>query len=207
MSGTRSPTTGRRSRVCKRTGEGSVTTDHFAACGPGTTTRSGPSSRTPWNSTTSCSGAQDEKIVLNMGVGDAVGQAKLLEGALSDMETIVMTEPVITQARRASPASKLREVRPSAARSPPGDRMCKFSMYLSRLAIPRIRDFGLPPKSLERQQQLHVRRDQAALVHGSTTTGRHHGMDITIVTTAKTNEGKALLDAFSFPFRREGSDP
>ena len=150
-----------------------------------------------------------EKIVLNMGVGDAVGQAKLLEGALSDMETIAGQKPVITRAKKSLASFKLREGQAIGCKvTLRGDRMYEFLDRLMSLAIPRIRDFrGLPPKSFDGNgnytfgvtEQLmfpEIDYDQVDTIRG---------MDITIVTTAKSNEhGKALLDAFNFPFRREG---
>ena len=150
-----------------------------------------------------------EKIVLNMGVGDAVGQAKLLEGALSDMEPIAGQKPVITRAKKSLASFKLREGQAIGCKvTLRGDRMYEFLDRLISLAIPRIRDFrGLPPKSFDgngnytfgvTEQLIFPEMD-----YDKVDTTR--GMDITIVTTAKTNEeGKALLDAFNFPFRREG---
>lgn len=150
-----------------------------------------------------------EKIVLNMGVGDAVGQAKLLEGALADMETIAGQKPVITRAKKSLASFKLREGQAIGCKvTLRGDRMYEFLDRLISLAIPRIRDFrGLPPKSFDgngnytfgvTEQLMFPEMD-----YDKVDTTR--GMDITIVTTAKTNEeGKALLDAFNFPFRREG---
>ena len=150
-----------------------------------------------------------EKIVLNMGVGDAVGQDKLLEGALSDMETIAGQKPVITRAKKSLASFKLREGQAIGCKvTLRGDRMYEFLDRLISLAIPRIRDFrGLPPKSFDgngnytfgvTEQLMFPEMD-----YDKVDTTR--GMDITIVTTAKTNEeGKALLDAFNFPFRREG---
>lgn len=150
-----------------------------------------------------------EKIVLNMGVGDAVGQAKLLEGALSDMETIAGQKPVITRAKKSLASFKLREGQAIGCKvTLRGDRMYEFLDRLISLAIPRIRDFrGLPPKSFDGNgnytfgvtEQLMFPEIDYDMVDTT------RGMDITIVTTAKTNEeGKALLDAFNFPFRREG---
>ena len=152
-----------------------------------------------------------EKIVLNMGV-DAVGQAKLLEGALSDMETIAGQKPVITQAKKSLASFKLREGQAIGTKvTLRGDRMYEFLDRLISLAIPRIRDFrGLPPKSFDgngnytfgvTEQLMFPEIDYDRV---DTT----QGMDITIVTTAKTNEeGKALLDAFNFRSGARGSDP
>ena len=150
-----------------------------------------------------------EKIVLNMGVGDAVGQAKLLEGALSDMETIAGQKPVITRAKKSLASFKLREGQAIGCKvTLRGDRMYEFLDRLISLAIPRIRDFrGLPPKAFDGNGNYTFGVTEQLMFpeidYDKVDTTR--GMDITIVTTAKTNEqGKALLDAFNFPFRREG---
>ena len=150
-----------------------------------------------------------EKIVLNMGVGDAVGQAKLLEGALSEMETIAGQKPVITRAKKSLASFKLREGQAIGCKvTLRGDRMYEFLDRLISLAIPRIRDFrGLPPKSFDGNGNYTFGVTEQLMFpeidYDRVDTTR--GMDITIVTTAKTNEeGKALLDAFNFPFRREG---
>ena len=150
-----------------------------------------------------------EKIVLNMGVGDAVGQAKLLEGALSDMETIAGQKPVITRAKKSLASFKLREGQAIGCKvTLRGDRMYEFLDRLMSLAIPRIRDFrGLPPKSFDGNGNYTFGVTEQLMFpeidYDQVDTTR--GMDITIVTTAKSNEhGKALLDAFNFPFRREG---
>ena len=150
-----------------------------------------------------------EKIVLNMGVGDAVGQAKLLEGALSDMETIAGQKPVVTRAKKSLASFKLREGQAIGCKvTLRGDRMYEFLDRLISLAIPRIRDFrGLPPKSFDGNGNYTFGVTEQLMFpeidYDKVDTTR--GMDITIVTTAKSNEeGKALLDAFNFPFRREG---
>jgi large subunit ribosomal protein L5 len=148
------------------------------------------------------------KIVVNMGVGDAVSQAKLLEGAIADMTTITGQRPITTRARKSIAAFKLREGNPIGVKATlRNDRMWEFFDRLVTLAIPRIRDFrGLPTKSFDG--------------HGNYTFGvteqlifpevsyddvdRTRGMDITIVNTAKTDEqGRALLDAFGFPFKKD----
>ena len=150
-----------------------------------------------------------DKIVLNMGVGDAVGQAKLLEGALSDMETIAGQKPVITRAKKSLASFKLREGQAIGCKvTLRGDRMYEFLDRLISLAIPRIRDFrGLPPKSFDGNGNYTFGVTEQLMFpeidYDKVDTTR--GMDITIVTTAKTDEqGRALLDAFNFPFRREG---
>ena len=148
-----------------------------------------------------------EKIVVNMGVGRATQQASLLEGAVTDLTLITGQKPLVTRARRSIAAFKLREGVPIGAKvTLRGDRMWEFLDRLIALAIPRIRDFrGLPPNGFDGRgnytfgvnEQLifpEVEYDKIDQVRG---------MDITIVTTARTNaEGRALLDAFGFPFAR-----
>jgi len=152
-----------------------------------------------------------EKIVINMGVGAAVGQPSLLEGAVKDLTRIAGQKPIITRARKSIANFKLREENPIGTKvTLRGARMWEFLDRLISLAIPRVRDFrGLNQRSFDG--------------HGNYTFGvsdqlifpevdydsidAPRGMDITIVTTAKTDaEGKALLDAFGFPFKREGQD-
>ncbi len=150
-----------------------------------------------------------EKIVLNMGVGDAVAQAKLLEGAVSDMEIIAGQKPVITRAKKSLASFKLREGQAIGCKvTLRGDRMYEFFDRLISLAIPRIRDFrGLSPKSFDGNGNYTFGVTEQLMFpeidYDNVDTTR--GMDITIVTTAKTNDqGRALLAAFGFPFRREG---
>ena len=149
-----------------------------------------------------------EKIVLNMGVGDAVGQAKLLEGALSDMETIAGQKPVITRAKKSLASFKLREGQAIGCKvTLRGDRMYEFLDRLISLAIPRIRDFrGLPPKSFDGNGNYTFGVTEQLIFPeiDYDTVDATRGMDITIVTSADTDEaGRALLDAFGFPFRPE----
>ncbi len=150
-----------------------------------------------------------EKIVLNMGVGDAVGQAKLLEGALSDMETIAGQKPVITRAKKSIASFKLRDGNAIGCKvTLRGDRMYEFLDRLISLAIPRIRDFrGLSPKSFDGNGNYTFGVTEQLMFPeiDYDTIDTIRGMDITIVTTAKTDDhGRALLSAFGFPFRREG---
>src|SRR5215831_12475204 len=149
------------------------------------------------------------KIVVNMGVGAATGQASLLEGAVRDLTTITGQKPIVTRAKKSIAGFKLREGNAIGAKvTLRGDRMWEFLDRLISLAIPRIRDFrGLPSDSFDGRgnytfgvtEQLifpEIDYDKVDVTRG---------MDITIVTTARTNaEGKALLDAFGFPFKREG---
>jgi large subunit ribosomal protein L5 len=150
-----------------------------------------------------------EKIVINMGVGEALQQSKALEGAVTDLSVIAGQKPVITRAKRSLASFKLREGNAIGTKvTLRGDRMWEFFDRLMTLAIPRIRDFrGLNPRSFDgrgnytfglNEQLMFPEIDYDAV-------DAIRGMDITIVTTAKTDaEGKALLEAFSFPFRREG---
>ena len=109
-----------------------------------------------------------EKIVVNMGVGGAVGQASLLEGAVTDLTAITGQKPLVTKAKKSIAAFKLREGNAIGAKvTLRGDRMWEFLDRLITLAIPRIRDFrGLPAHSLRRPRQLHVRRHRAADLPG-----------------------------------------
>jgi large subunit ribosomal protein L5 len=150
-----------------------------------------------------------EKIVVNMGVGDAVAQASLLEHAVTDLTLIAGQKPLVTRAKKSIATFKLREGNAIGAKvTLRGDRMWEFLDRLIALAIPRIRDFrGLPANSFDgrgnytfgvSEQLIFPEIDYDKI-------DRPRGMDITIVTTARTNaEGKALLDAFGFPFKREG---
>jgi len=150
-----------------------------------------------------------EKIVLNMGVGEAVGQAKLLEGALADMATISGQKAVITRAKKSLASFKLREGQAIGCKvTLRGDRMYEFFDRLVSLAIPRIRDFrGLSPKSFDGNGNYSFGVNEQLMFpeidYDRVDTIR--GMDITIVTTAATDDqGRALLAAFGFPFRRGG---
>jgi large subunit ribosomal protein L5 len=150
-----------------------------------------------------------EKIVINMGVGDAVGQPSLREGAVKDLTRIAGQKPVITKARKSIANFKLREGNAIGTKvTLRGARMWEFLDRLISLAIPRIRDFrGLNPNAFDGNGNYTFGVTEQLIFpevdYDSIDTQR--GMDITIVTTAKTNaEGKALLDAFGFPFKREG---
>jgi large subunit ribosomal protein L5 len=150
-----------------------------------------------------------EKIVINMGVGAAVSQPSLLEGAVKDLTTISGQKPIITKAKKSIAGFKLREENAIGTKvTLRGARMWEFLDRLISLAIPRIRDFrGLNPNSFDGNGNYTFGVTEQLIFpevdYDSIDTTR--GMDITIVTTAKTNaEGKALLDAFGFPFKREG---
>jgi len=150
-----------------------------------------------------------EKISVNMGVGEAALNKKALEGALQDLAIITGQKPSVTKAKKSLASFKLREGQTIGARvTLRGDRMYEFLDRVISLATPRIRDFrGLPTKSFDGRgnytfgvtEQLifpEINYDNVDVVRG---------MDITIVTTATNNEhGRALLEAFAFPFRKEG---
>jgi large subunit ribosomal protein L5 len=151
-----------------------------------------------------------EKIVVNMGVGKATQQPSLLEGAVRDLTEITGQKPLITKATKSIASFKLREGNAIGAKvTLRGDRMWEFLDRLVALAIPRIRDFrGLPVKFDGRgnytfgvvEQTIFPEIDYDKI-------DSPRGMDITFVTTANTDaEGKALLDAFGFPFRRAGQE-
>src|SRR5437764_7382282 len=148
-----------------------------------------------------------EKIVVNMGVGRATQQASLLEGAVTDLTLITGQKPLVTKARRSIAAFKLREGVPIGAKvTLRGDRAWEFLDRLVALAIPRIRDFrGLPPNGFDGRGNYTFGVDEQLIFPevDYDKIDAVRGMDITIVTTARTNaEGRALLDAFGFPFRR-----
>ncbi len=150
-----------------------------------------------------------EKIVVNVGVGKAVENKGLIDKVVDDLTIISGQKPVVTRAKKSIAGFKLREGNAVGVKvTLRGDRMWEFFDRLITLAIPRIRDFrGLSPKSFDGHgnytfgvtEQLIFPEIDYDKVDAS------RGMDITIVTTAQTDaEGRALLDAFSFPFRREG---
>jgi large subunit ribosomal protein L5 len=150
-----------------------------------------------------------DKVVLNMGVGAATAQASLLEGAVRDLATISGQKPIITRAKRSIAGFKLREGNAIGAKvTLRGDRMWEFMDRLISIAIPRIRDFrGLNPRSFDgngnytfglTEQLVFPEIDYDSI-------DQPRGMDITIVTTASTDaQGRALLLAMGFPFKREG---
>ena len=150
-----------------------------------------------------------EKIVINMGVGRATQQPSLLEGAVRDLTEITGQKPLVTRAKKSIAGFKLREGNAIGAKvTLRGDRMWEFLDRLISLAIPRIRDFrGLPSNSFDGRGNYTFGVTEQLIFpeidYDKVDTTR--GMDITIVTTARTDaEGKALLDAFGFPFKREG---
>jgi large subunit ribosomal protein L5 len=149
------------------------------------------------------------KVVINMGVGRATQQASLLEGAVRDLSTISGQKPLVTRARSSIAGFKLREGNAIGCKvTLRGDRMWEFFDRLVSLAIPRVRDFrGLSTQSFDGRGNYTFGVTEQLIFpeidYDSIDTTR--GMDITIVTTARTDaEGLALLTAFGFPFRREG---
>ena len=155
-----------------------------------------------------------EKIVINMGVGRATQQPSLLDGAVADLTAISGQKPIVTKSRDAIANFKLREDQAIGCKvTLRGDRMWEFFDRLLSVAIPRIRDFrGLPAHSWDgrgnytfglSEQTVFPEIDYDKI-------DATRGMDITIVTSAVSNEqGRALLDAFGFPFKRgnEGGPP
>ena len=146
------------------------------------------------------------KIVVNMGVGDAARDSKLIEGAIRDLATITGQKPQVTKSRKSIAQFKLREGQPIGAHvTMRGDRMWEFADRLLSISLPRIRDFrGLSPKQFDgkgnytfglTEQVVFPEIEQDKI-------DRPRGMDITIVTTAKNDEeGRAFLKLLGFPFK------
>jgi len=147
------------------------------------------------------------KITLNMGVGEALTDKKVLENAVADMEKISGQKVVITKARRSIAGFKLREGWPVGCKvTLRSERMYDFLDRLVTISIPRIRDFrGLNPKSFDGQgnYSMGVKEQIIFPEIEYDKIDKLRGMDITITTTAKTaEESRALLSAFKFPFRK-----
>jgi large subunit ribosomal protein L5 len=148
-----------------------------------------------------------EKIVVNMGVGEAVQEAKALDAAMSDLSLITGQKPMVARARKSIAGFKLRQGMPIGAKvTLRGDRMWEFFDRLVTTAIPRVRDFrGLNPKSFDGRGNYSMGVTEQLIFPevDYDKVDRVRGMDITFVTSAKTDdEAKALLDAFAFPFKR-----
>src|ERR671931_2225500 len=146
------------------------------------------------------------KIVVNMGVGDAARDSKLIEGAIRDLTTITGQKPAVTKARKSIAQFKLREGQPIGAHvTLRGDRMWEFLDRTLSLALPRIRDFrGLSPKQFDGRGNYTFGLTEQVMFHevNPDRIDRTRGMDITVVTTAKTDdEGRALLRHLGFPFK------
>ncbi|MDI3408506.1 50S ribosomal protein L5 [Streptomyces cavernicola] len=146
------------------------------------------------------------KIVVNMGVGDAARDSKLIEGAIRDLTTITGQKPAVTKARKSIAQFKLREGQPIGAHvTLRGDRMWEFLDRTLSLALPRIRDFrGLSPKQFDGRGNYTFGLTEQVMFHeiDQDKIDRVRGMDITVVTTATNDdEGRALLRHLGFPFK------
>ncbi|GAB2692772.1 MULTISPECIES: 50S ribosomal protein L5 [Kitasatospora] len=146
------------------------------------------------------------KVVVNMGVGEAARDSKLIDGAIRDLTAITGQKPAVTKARKSIAQFKLREGQPIGTHvTLRGDRMWEFLDRLVTLALPRIRDFrGLSPKQFDGRGNYTFGLTEQVMFHeiDQDKVDRQRGMDITVVTTAQTDdEGRALLRALGFPFK------
>jgi len=147
-----------------------------------------------------------EKIVVNMGVGEAARDSKLIEGAIRDLTEITGQKPQVTKARKSIAQFKLREGMPIGCHTTlRGDRMWEFLDRLLSIALPRIRDFrGLSPKQFDGRGNYTFGLNEQSMFHeiDQDKIDRVRGMDITIVTSATNDqEGRALLRLLGFPFK------
>jgi large subunit ribosomal protein L5 len=148
------------------------------------------------------------KIKVNMGVGDAARDGKLIEGAVKDLTAITGQKPAVTKARKSIAQFKLREGMPIGAHvTLRGDRMWEFLDRLLTIALPRIRDFrGLDARKLDGNGNYTFGLNEQSMFHeiDPDSIDRPRGMDITVVTTAATDdEGRALLRSLGFPFKEQ----
>ncbi|MCF2949311.1 50S ribosomal protein L5 [Paraglaciecola aquimarina] len=148
-----------------------------------------------------------DKITLNMGLGEAVADKKVLENATADMQAIAGQKPIVTVARKSVAGFKIREGYPIGCKvTLRGERMWEFFERLVSIAIPRIRDFrGLNPKSFDGRgnYSMGVREQIIFPEIDFDKVDKIRGMDITITTSAQTDaEAHALLSAFNFPFKK-----
>ena len=146
------------------------------------------------------------KVVVNMGVGDAAKDSKLIDGALRDLTAITGQKPQVRKATKSIANFKLREGMPIGAKvTLRGDRMWEFLDRLVSIALPRIRDFrGLSPKQFDGNGNYTFGLTEQSMFHeiDIDKVDRTRGMDITVVTTATNDdEGRALLRALGFPFK------
>jgi large subunit ribosomal protein L5 len=146
------------------------------------------------------------KIVVNMGVGEAARDGKVIDGAIADLTRITGQKPQVTKARKSIAQFKLREGQPIGAHvTLRGDRMWEFLDRLLSLALPRIRDFrGLSDAQFDGNGNYTFGLTEQSVFHeiDQDKIDRVRGMDITVVTTAKNDdEGRALLKALGFPFK------
>jgi len=148
------------------------------------------------------------KVVVNMGVGEAARDSKLIEGAIRDLTLITGQKPQVTKARKSIAQFKLREGMPIGCHvTLRGDRMWEFLDRLLSTALPRIRDFrGLNPGQFDGNGNYTFGLNEQSMFHeiDQDAIDRVRGMDITVVTTAKTDdEGRALLKALGFPYKEK----
>jgi len=148
------------------------------------------------------------KVVVNMGVGEAARDAKLMDGAVRDLTAITGQKPLVQRARKSIAQFKLREGMPIGAKvTLRGDRMWEFLDRLLSIALPRIRDFrGLSPDQFDGNGNYTFGLTEQSMFHeiDMDRVDRQRGMDITVVTTARTDEeGRELLRRLGFPFRTE----
>ncbi|MDR2257080.1 50S ribosomal protein L5 [Galactobacter valiniphilus] len=148
------------------------------------------------------------KVVVNMGVGEAAKDSKVIEGAVRDLTAITGQKPMVTKARKSIAQFKLREGMPIGTHATlRNDRMWEFVDRLVTLALPRIRDFrGLNGKQFDGNGNYTFGLTEQVMFHeiDQDSIDRTRGMDITVVTTAKTDEeGRALLKALGFPFKAD----
>src|SRR5215203_709884 len=146
------------------------------------------------------------KVVVNMGVGEAARDAKLMDGAVRDLTAITGQKPLVQKARKSIAQFKLREGMPIGAKvTLRGDRMWEFLDRLLTIALPRIRDFrGLSPKQFDGNGNYTFGLNEQSMFHeiDMDRVDRQRGMDITVVTTATNDaEGRALLKHLGFPFK------
>jgi large subunit ribosomal protein L5 len=146
------------------------------------------------------------KVVVNMGVGEAARDAKLMDGAVRDLTAITGQKPLVQKARVSIAQFKLREGMPIGAKvTLRGDRMWEFLDRLLSIALPRIRDFrGLSPTQFDGNGNYTFGLNEQSMFHeiDMDRVDRQRGMDITVVTTARTDEeGRELLRRLGFPFR------
>ncbi|MGH3694739.1 MAG: 50S ribosomal protein L5 [Pseudonocardiaceae bacterium] len=146
------------------------------------------------------------KVVVNMGVGEAARDAKLMDGALRDLTAITGQKPLVRRARKSVAQFKLREGMPIGAKvTLRGDRMWEFLDRLLTIALPRIRDFrGLSPAQFDGHGNYTFGLTEQSMFHelNPDNIDRPRGMDITVVTSATTDEeGRALLRRLGFPFK------
>ena len=152
------------------------------------------------------------KIVVNMGVGEAARDSKVIDGAVKDLTAITGQKPQVTKARKSIAQFKLREGMPIGCHvTLRGDRMWEFADRLLTLALPRIRDFrGLSARQFDGQGNYTFGLNEQVMFHeiDQDKIDRVRGMDITFVTSATNDEeGRALLKALGFPFKAPENDP